>query len=159
MFRTLIHPSSGACDFSIASACNTDTTPTTHTETPTNIETRKHDQSGDKIENSQAPDDGCTGWRKKTHVFETAFDFFLWVYLKSKVYVWKPRTFDDLKVSIREEIATVPQEMLVNVMQNFDERLRTCVRQEGRHHSDIIFRNWVINISNQHCIYYRLFWC
>ena len=34
-----------------------------------------------------------------------------------------------------------------------------CVRQEGRHLSDIIFRNWVINVSNQNCIYYRLFWC
>ena len=34
-----------------------------------------------------------------------------------------------------------------------------CVRQEVRHLSDIIFRNWVINVSNQNCIYYRLFWC
>ena len=68
-------------------------------------------------------------------------DFFLWGYLKSKVYVRKPRTVDDLKVSIGEEIATVPQEMLLNVMQNFEERLRTCVRQEGRHLSDKIFRN------------------
>ena len=74
----------------------------------------------------------------------SACDFFLWGYLKSKVYVRKPRTVDDLKVSIREEIATVPKEMLVNVMQNFEESLRTCVRQEGRHLSDIIFRNWVI---------------
>ena len=62
----------------------------------------------------------------------SACDFFLWGYLKSKVYVQKPRTVDDLKV---------PQEMLVNVMQNFEERLRTCVRQEGRHLSDIIFHN------------------
>ena len=53
----------------------------------------------------------------------------------------QPRTVDDPKVSIREEIATVTQEMLVNVMQNCEERLRTCVRQEGRHLSDIIFRN------------------
>ena len=44
--------------------------------------------------------------------------FFLCGYLKSEVYVRKPRAVDDLKVSIREEIATVPQEMLVNVMQN-----------------------------------------
>jgi len=72
-------------------------------------------------------------------VFESACDFFLWGYLKSKVFVRKPRT--DLKVSIREEIATVPQEMLVNVMQNFEERLWTCVRQEGRYLSDIIFCN------------------
>jgi len=69
-----------------------------------------------------------------------ACDFFLWGYLKSKVYVQKPRTVVDLKVSIREEIETVPQEMLVNVMQNFEERLRTRVRQEGRHLSNIIFR-------------------
>ena len=69
----------------------------------------------------------------------SACDFFLWGYLKSKVYFRKPRTVDDLNVSIREEIATVPQEMLVNVLQNFEERLRTCVRQEGRRHlSDII---------------------
>jgi len=69
----------------------------------------------------------------------SACNFFLWGYLKSKVR--KPRTVDDLKVSIREGNATVPQEMLVNVMQNIEERLRTCVRQEGRHLSDIIFRN------------------
>jgi hypothetical protein len=70
----------------------------------------------------------------------SACDFFLWGYLKSEVYVRKPRTVDDLKFSIREEIATVPQEMLVNVIQSFEKRLRTCVRQEGRHLSDIIFR-------------------
>jgi len=81
---------------------------------------------------------------KRTHVFESACDFFLWGYLKLKVYVRKPHTVDDRKVSIREEIASVPQEMLVNVMQNFEERLRTCEWQEGRHLSDIIFRNWVI---------------
>ena len=81
------------------------------------------------------------GGAKRTHVLEPSCDFFLWGYLKSKVYVRKPRTVDDLKVSIRKEIATVPQEMLVNVMQNFEERLRTCVRQEGRHISGIIFHN------------------
>jgi len=89
----------------------------------------------------------------------SACDFFLWGYLVSKVYVRKPRTVDDLKVSIPEETVTVPQEMLVNMMQNFEERLRTCVRQEGRHLSYIIFRNGVINVSNQNFIYCRLFGC
>ena len=112
-----------------------------------------------------------TGWRKKnaSHFGDvpwsprspdlSACDFFLWCYLKSKVYVRKPRTVDDLKFSIHEGIAIVPQKMLVNVMQNFEEMLRTCVRQEGRLLSDIIFRNWEINVSNQNCIFYRLFWC
>jgi len=79
MFRTL----TGGCGFSIvpphwlcvlvsmwlvgvvsiwqaeadASACNMDTTPTSHTETPTHIATRTHNQCGDTIEKSQAPDD------------------------------------------------------------------------------------------------------
>ena len=30
-------------------------------------------------------------------------DFFLWGYLKSRVYIKKPRTLDDLKNSIRQE--------------------------------------------------------
>ena len=34
-----------------------------HTETPTHIETRTHDQCGDTIETSQAPDDGCINVR------------------------------------------------------------------------------------------------
>jgi len=77
MFRTLVHPSSGACDFSIVSPhwlrvlvfvylCSR-LKPATrippqpcHTETPTHIETRTRDQRGDTIEKSEAPDDGCT---------------------------------------------------------------------------------------------------
>ena len=59
----------------------------------------------------------------------------------SDVRAVRGRPIDDLKVTIREEIETVPPKMLVNVMQNFEERLRACVRQEGRHLSDIIFRN------------------
>jgi len=91
MFRTLIHPSSGDCDFSIVSphwlhvlvsmcvevsvwlvgvvsvwqaeACHTDTTPTSHAETSTHIETRTCNQCGDTIEKSQSPDDGCINVR------------------------------------------------------------------------------------------------
>jgi len=33
------------------------------TESPTHIETRTHNQCGDKIEKSQAPDDGCINVR------------------------------------------------------------------------------------------------
>ena len=91
MFRTTIHQSSGACDFSIesphwscvlvsmcvgvsvcsgvgvvsvccASAC--------YTETPAHIETRTHDQCGDTIEKSQAPDDGCNLVRNMLNIEE-----------------------------------------------------------------------------------------
>ena len=54
MFRTLIHPSSGACDSSIES----------------HIETRTHDQCGDSIEESQASDDGYINVRNMLSVEE-----------------------------------------------------------------------------------------
>jgi len=44
-------------------ACHTDTTPTSHTETPKHIETRTHNQCGDTIEKSQASLDGCINVR------------------------------------------------------------------------------------------------
>ena len=87
MFRTLIHPSSGACNFSILSLhwscvlvsicvgvsvwlvgvvsvfCFSLPPQPSHTETPTHIETRTHNQCGDTIEKSQAPYDGCINVR------------------------------------------------------------------------------------------------
>jgi hypothetical protein len=45
-----------------------------------------------------------------------ACNFFLWGYLKSKVYEKKPRTTDDLKQNIREEVAAISSTMLQQVM-------------------------------------------
>jgi hypothetical protein len=45
-----------------------------------------------------------------------ACDFFLWRYFKSKVYEKKPRTTEDLKQKIREEVATISPTMLQRVM-------------------------------------------
>jgi hypothetical protein len=66
-------------------------------------------------------------------------DFFLWGYLKARVYTNRPQRIQDLKRSICQEIAALPKDMLENVMQNFEERLQMCV-QQGRHLTDIIFR-------------------
>jgi len=88
MFRTLIHPSSGACDISIVSPhwlcvlvsmCVgvSELQPATrippqpnHIETPTHIETRTHNQYGDTIKKSQAPDDGCINVRNMLSIEE-----------------------------------------------------------------------------------------
>jgi len=93
IFRTLIHPSLGACDFSIVSpylvvcwsfsvvglewypcgklqpATRIPPQPS-HTETPTHIETRTHNQCGDTIEKPQAPDDGCIKVRNMLSIEE-----------------------------------------------------------------------------------------
>jgi len=108
MFRTLIHPSSRACDFYnvittlVVCSCfdvrwsfgvaglgwypcsrlnrvvlqpATRMPPqTSHTETPTHIETRTHDQCGDTIEKSQAPDDGCINVRNILSIEEVKYN-------------------------------------------------------------------------------------
>jgi len=53
-----------------ASACHIDTTPISHTETPTHDETRTHNQCGDTIEKSQARDDGCINVRNMSSIEE-----------------------------------------------------------------------------------------
>ncbi|KAG5318135.1 TC3A transposase, partial [Pseudoatta argentina] len=67
-------------------------------------------------------------------------DFFLWGYLKSLVYVDRPRTIDHLKNNIRDAIANIPIDMLRRVDENFKERLNQCMRDGGRHLTDVIFK-------------------
>lgn len=71
----------------------------------------------------------------------TAPDFFLWGYLKSKVFeVNPPRNKEDLKARIRQEIDNIPLDMLRRVMGSFCNRLQECVRRQGRHLTDTIFK-------------------
>lgn len=59
-----------------------------------------------------------------------ACDYFLWGYVKSKVYKTKPRTTDELKAAIQHEIAEIPQEVTTRVMRNFRVRFQSCI--DGR---------------------------
>lgn len=70
----------------------------------------------------------------------SACDFFLWGYLKSKVYVNKPRNLIDLKEAISAEIMAIEEETVVKVMANFEERLVECITEEGHHLPEVIFR-------------------
>lgn len=67
-------------------------------------------------------------------------DFFLWGFLKSRVYVNRPNTLEDLRANIRAEIANITAAMLVRVMNNARNRLRQCMENGGRHLPDIIFK-------------------
>lgn len=69
----------------------------------------------------------------------TAPDFFLWGFLKSKVYANKPKTLDELKNNIRAEIAAISPATLANVMQNAKKRAEFCLRNNGGHLIDIVF--------------------
>jgi len=67
-------------------------------------------------------------------------DFFLWGYLKSRVFESKPRTLDELKASIQHQINLINSDLLEKVEASFKERLQHCVNENGHHLLDIIFR-------------------
>ena len=60
-------------------------------------------------------------------------DFFLWGYLKSKVYVKKRKSTTELKEYIREEIRAIPRSMCKSVMQNFIKRMKKSLELNGGH--------------------------
>lgn len=67
-------------------------------------------------------------------------DFFLWGYLKSRVYETKPKDLEELKAEIRRHAAAIPKSMLEKVYDSFVKRLENCVKNKGNHLSDIIFK-------------------
>ena len=68
-------------------------------------------------------------------------DFYLWGFLKSRVYAKKPRTLGELKTAIRKNIREIGEETLVKMEANFRKRLQICARENGYHLSDIIFHS------------------
>jgi len=50
--------------------------------------------------------------------------FFLWGCLKNWVYMTRPRTLDELKQRIQDEICGIPAEMLQQAMGNLNGRLK-----------------------------------
>jgi hypothetical protein len=73
---------------------------------------------------------GPIGWAPRSPDL-TPLDFFLWGYLKSRVYVDRPRTLDDLRANIVNACATVTPEMLKNVRAEWDLRLKHCIAKDG----------------------------
>jgi len=60
--------------------------------------------------------------------------------LKSRVYTHKPRTLNDLKEAIRQEIRPIDRQLLARVMDDFKKRLENYIQEDGWHLTDIIFK-------------------
>lgn len=69
----------------------------------------------------------------------TVPDFFLWGFLKSRVYINKPETLEALKENIRHECENLSPETLAEVMENAIKRARMAINCDGAHLSDIIY--------------------
>jgi hypothetical protein len=68
-------------------------------------------------------------------------DFFLWRYLKEKVFKHRPHTLPELKERIIEEVNAIPHEMCDRAVLSFRDRLQQCVAANGRQLEDIIFKS------------------
>ncbi|CAK9811660.1 Transposable element Tc3 transposase [Anthophora quadrimaculata] len=71
----------------------------------------------------------------------TPLDFFLWGFLKSKVYANNPKTIDELKNNITAAINEVEFQLCENVMENWVKRIGLLKKSRGEHLNDIVFRN------------------
>ena len=63
----------------------------------------------------------------------TPLDFFLWRYLKSKVYSTKPQNLDELRQRITNTCTDIQPEMIQSAIQNFYVRLGQCQEVNGGH--------------------------
>ena len=59
----------------------------------------------------------------------TAYDFFVWGYLKEKVYQSKPKTLVELKENIEREISLISLEKLSKVMNNLAVRMGNALKK------------------------------
>jgi hypothetical protein len=57
-------------------------------------------------------------------------DFFLWGYLKDRVYKHSPKTTDDLKAVIKREIRNISSDTCASVIRNFQHRLDVVIEQK-----------------------------
>lgn len=62
----------------------------------------------------------------------TPCDFFLWGYLKDRVYRTQPTDLNELRARIQQEFATLPQAVVNSSIDSYSQRLRRCIDVEGR---------------------------
>jgi hypothetical protein len=53
--------------------------------------------------------------------------YFLWEYLRSKMYEKQPRTTEDMKQNVSNEVAAFSPNMLQRIMQKFQRRIRKYI--------------------------------
>jgi len=60
-------------------------------------------------------------------------DFYMWGYLKDRVYGNNPQTIPDLKAAITAAIRPIPREECGRVIENFARRIQMCLQRRGAH--------------------------
>lgn len=74
---------------------------------------------------------GPTAWPPRSPDL-TPPDFFLWGYIKSKVYIEEPTTAQDMEERIRTCIRLIPADMVLRSVRSLERRFAVCMEREGR---------------------------
>jgi hypothetical protein len=75
-------------------------------------------------------------------------DYFLWGYLKGRVYQNKPRTIDALKANITEEIQAMSPDLLARTSQNMARRVQSCLDANDGHFQHMLWCHHISYITN-----------
>ena len=67
-------------------------------------------------------------------------DFYLWGYLKDRVFGNNPQTIPDLKAAITAAIKAIPREECGRAIENFARRIQVCLQRRGAHLEHIFER-------------------
>jgi len=76
--------------------------------------------------------DGLTPWPPRSPDI-TPVDFFLWGYVKDKVFSTPVRDITNLKARITDAFATINEDMLENTWREIDYRLDVLRETKGAH--------------------------
>jgi len=76
--------------------------------------------------------DGPSHWSARSPDL-SPLDFYLWGFIKDRVYRRRPSSLSELHDFIEEEVMAVPVDCLPGVFSNFERRLRLCLREGGGH--------------------------
>lgn len=68
----------------------------------------------------------------------TPCDYFLWGYVKDKVYKKNPKTIGELQRCIEKVMREIPEATLRATIQGFEKRLRMVIATKGNHVENII---------------------
>jgi len=69
-------------------------------------------------------------------------DFYMWGYLKGKVYGNNHQTIPDLNAAITAAIRAILREECGRVIENFARRIQMCLQRRGAHLEHIFERQW-----------------
>ncbi|GBM98300.1 hypothetical protein AVEN_179921-1 [Araneus ventricosus] len=75
---------------------------------------------------------GCVEWPPRSPDLNP-MDFFLWGYIKQRVYATPPPTLQELRNRITDACASVSPAMLYNAQREAQSRVQMCIVAEGHH--------------------------